>query len=81
MNFRFSEEEEAARELAGQILEDATSFDRMREVAGSGEPLPGDVTDPYAVLDLSAACPGEPRVEAPLPPRWPALSQSAGDVS
>ncbi|MCA9708598.1 MAG: hypothetical protein KDK70_22300, partial [Myxococcales bacterium] len=34
-----------------------------------------------AVLDLSAACPGEPRVEAPLPPRWPALSQSAGDVS
>ncbi|MCA9501624.1 MAG: acyl-CoA dehydrogenase family protein [Myxococcales bacterium] len=32
MNFRFSEEEEAARELAGQILEDATSFDRMREV-------------------------------------------------
>ena len=32
MNFRFSEEEEAALELAGQILEDATSFDRMREV-------------------------------------------------
>ncbi|MAG30199.1 MAG: acyl-CoA dehydrogenase [Deltaproteobacteria bacterium] len=32
MNFKFSEEEEAAKELAGQILGDSTSFDRMREV-------------------------------------------------
>ena len=32
MNFEFSEEEEAVKELAAQILDDATSFDRMREV-------------------------------------------------
>ena len=32
MNFDFSEEEEAVRELAGQILGDSTSFDRLREV-------------------------------------------------
>ena len=32
MNFDFSEEEEAVQELAGQILGDATSFDRLREV-------------------------------------------------
>lgn len=32
MNFNFSEEEEAAKELAEQILGDATSFDRLREV-------------------------------------------------
>ena len=32
MNFEFSEEEEAVQELAGQILGDATSFDRLREV-------------------------------------------------
>ena len=30
MNFNFSEEEEAAKELAEQILNDATSFDRLR---------------------------------------------------
>ncbi len=32
MNFDFSEEEEAVKELAETILNDATSFDRMREV-------------------------------------------------
>jgi alkylation response protein AidB-like acyl-CoA dehydrogenase len=32
MNFDFSEEEEAAKELAEQILGDSTSFDRLREV-------------------------------------------------
>lgn len=32
MNFNFTEEEEAAKELAEQILGDATSFDRLREV-------------------------------------------------
>lgn len=32
MDFKFSEEEEAARELAEQILDDSTSFDRLREV-------------------------------------------------
>jgi alkylation response protein AidB-like acyl-CoA dehydrogenase len=32
MNFTFSDEEEAAKSLAAQILGDATSFDRMREV-------------------------------------------------
>ena len=32
MNFDFSEEEQAVKELAEQILDDATSFDRMREV-------------------------------------------------
>lgn len=32
MNFSFSEEEEAAKDLAGQILGDATSFERTREV-------------------------------------------------
>jgi 3-oxocholest-4-en-26-oyl-CoA dehydrogenase beta subunit len=34
MNFNFSEEEEAAKELAEQILGESTSFDRMREVEG-----------------------------------------------
>ncbi|MBJ18621.1 MAG: acyl-CoA dehydrogenase [Deltaproteobacteria bacterium] len=32
MNFNFSDEEEAAKELAEQILGDSTSFDRLREV-------------------------------------------------
>lgn len=32
MNFELSEEQEAAKELAGHILADATSFERMREV-------------------------------------------------
>jgi len=32
MNFELDEEQEAAKELAGHILADATSFDRMREV-------------------------------------------------
>ena len=32
MNFNFSEEEQAAKELAEQILDESTSFDRMREV-------------------------------------------------
>ncbi|HEB90617.1 MAG TPA: acyl-CoA dehydrogenase [Deltaproteobacteria bacterium] len=32
MNFEFSEEEEAVRDLAGQILGDSTSFDRTREI-------------------------------------------------
>ena len=32
MNFEFSEEEEAVNELAAQILGDATSFDRLRDV-------------------------------------------------
>lgn len=32
MNFNFSEEEEAAKELAEQILDESTSFDRLREV-------------------------------------------------
>ncbi|MCA9620315.1 MAG: TonB-dependent receptor, partial [Myxococcales bacterium] len=43
-----------ASERWGQLAAGFTFIDRMREVAGSGEPLPGDVTDPYAVLDLSA---------------------------
>ena len=32
MNFTFSEEEEAVKELAEQILGESTSFDRLREV-------------------------------------------------
>ncbi len=32
MNFNFSEEEQAAKELAEQILDESTSFDRLREV-------------------------------------------------
>lgn len=32
MNFELSEEQEAVKELAGHILADATSFERMREV-------------------------------------------------
>jgi len=32
MNFNLSEEEEAVKELAGQILRDSTSFERTREV-------------------------------------------------
>lgn len=32
MNFKFSEEEDAAKELAEQILGESTSFDRLREV-------------------------------------------------
>jgi len=32
MNFNFSEEEEAVKELAEQILDESTSFDRLREV-------------------------------------------------
>jgi len=32
MNFDFSEEEEAVKELAAQILDESTSFDRLREV-------------------------------------------------
>ncbi|MFK7896092.1 MAG: acyl-CoA dehydrogenase family protein [Myxococcota bacterium] len=32
MNFDLSEEEEAAKDLSGHILADATSFDRLREV-------------------------------------------------
>jgi alkylation response protein AidB-like acyl-CoA dehydrogenase len=37
MNFNFTEEEEAAKELAEQILNDSTSFDRMREVERDDE--------------------------------------------
>ena len=37
MNFEFSEEEEAVQELAGQILGDATSFDRLREVEADAD--------------------------------------------
>ncbi|MEM9173659.1 MAG: acyl-CoA dehydrogenase family protein [Myxococcota bacterium] len=37
MNFEFSEEEEAVQELAGQILDDATSFDRLREVEADAD--------------------------------------------
>ncbi len=37
MNFDFSEEEEAAKELAEQIFGDATSFDRLREVEADDE--------------------------------------------
>jgi alkylation response protein AidB-like acyl-CoA dehydrogenase len=37
MNFELSEEEEAVKELAGQILGDATSFERTREVESDDE--------------------------------------------
>jgi alkylation response protein AidB-like acyl-CoA dehydrogenase len=37
MNFDLSEEEEAARDLARQILSGATSFDRSREIEGDRE--------------------------------------------
>jgi alkylation response protein AidB-like acyl-CoA dehydrogenase len=37
MNFSFSEEEEAAKDLAGQILGDATSFDRTRKVESDSD--------------------------------------------
>ncbi len=37
MNFDLSEEEEAVQQLAGQILADATSFDRTRELESSDE--------------------------------------------
>ncbi len=37
MNFDFSEEEEAVKELAAQILSDSTSFDRLREVEGDDD--------------------------------------------
>lgn len=37
MNFNLSEEEEAAKDLAGHILADSTSFDRMREVEADRE--------------------------------------------
>ena len=37
MNFNLSEEEEAAKDLAGQILGDATSFERTREVESDDE--------------------------------------------
>ncbi len=37
MNFEFSEEEEAVSELATQILGDATSFDRLREVEADAD--------------------------------------------
>ena len=37
MNFSFSEEEEAAKDLAGQILGDATSFERTREVESDND--------------------------------------------
>jgi alkylation response protein AidB-like acyl-CoA dehydrogenase len=37
MNFSFSEEEEAAKDLAGQILGDATSFDRTRKVESDND--------------------------------------------
>jgi len=40
MDFELSEEQEAAKELAGHILADATSFERMREVE-SDEQGPG----------------------------------------
>jgi alkylation response protein AidB-like acyl-CoA dehydrogenase len=32
MNFNFSEEEEAVKGLAEQILDESTSFDRLREI-------------------------------------------------
>jgi len=37
MNFEFSEEEEAVSALAAQILGDATSFDRLREVEADAD--------------------------------------------
>ena len=37
MNFNLSEEEEVAKDLAGQILGDSTSFDRTREVESDEE--------------------------------------------
>jgi alkylation response protein AidB-like acyl-CoA dehydrogenase len=37
MNFSFSEEEEAAKDLASQILGDATSFERTREVESDND--------------------------------------------
>ncbi len=37
MNFEFSEEEDAARELAAQILGDGSSFDRTREIESEPE--------------------------------------------
>jgi alkylation response protein AidB-like acyl-CoA dehydrogenase len=37
MNFNLSEEEEAVQELAGQILREATSFERTREVESDDE--------------------------------------------
>ena len=37
MNFNFSEEEQAAKELAEQILGDSTSFDRLRELEADAD--------------------------------------------
>lgn len=37
MNFNLSEEEEAVKELAGQILGDATSFDQTRDIESDDE--------------------------------------------
>jgi alkylation response protein AidB-like acyl-CoA dehydrogenase len=49
MNFDFSEEEEAVKELAEQILGDATSFDRLREVERD-DSGPGFDKDLWAAL-------------------------------
>jgi len=37
MNFNLSEEEEAVKQLAGQILGDATSFDQTRDIESDNE--------------------------------------------
>jgi alkylation response protein AidB-like acyl-CoA dehydrogenase len=49
MNFEFTEEQEATKELAGQILADATSFDRMREIEAD-EKGPGYDTELWSSL-------------------------------
>ena len=55
MNFELSEEQEATKELAGHILADATSFERMREV-DADEQGPGYDTRLWQSLaDSSAA--------------------------
>ncbi len=49
MNFNFSEEEEAVKELAEQILGESTSFDRLREVEGDANG-PGFDRDLWSAL-------------------------------
>ena len=49
MNFDFTEEEEAVRELAQQILDESTSFDRLREVEAD-ESGPGFDVDLWKAL-------------------------------
>ncbi|MBW2499307.1 MAG: acyl-CoA dehydrogenase family protein [Deltaproteobacteria bacterium] len=49
MNFEFTEEQEAARELAGHIFADATSFDRLREIEAD-EKGPGYDTELWSQI-------------------------------